>query len=289
MVILPTTVQPKLLEWSAVCSNVIAEGFERTVETLQDYSNPVVEYPVVLRRLLGSCHLSSESVLILISNNKLWDAETVLRSAIEGTAKFVYLCIGDEPSLKTKFNEYYNDLSEITRLKRSQRLKQFLATVSNSQSNEWEPFRDLVLSDEDVEDLETRYPRNARKQMEHRWSFHSIVNSFHKSGINGLELFRHLFYGYGQGSHILHQDSDGVNVLWERLERSEDRQKSVEVAHGAREISDLIVMTFLRYLAASHLCRKDTQPAIDFFSGQQELFEEFDKARVRWYAIEYPK
>jgi hypothetical protein len=280
--------QQKLIGWARACSHSLAEAFEQTLDALEHYSNPIVEYPVVLRRLLGSCHLTSESVLILISNNKLWDAETVLRSAIEGTCKFVYLCSGDETSTRTKFNEYYNDLSEINRLKRNQRLTELMANVPNPDSDEWKPFRDLLLSAKEVKELETLYPRNSRKQMEHRWSFHSIANSFHESRIKELELFKHLYHGYGQGSHILHQDSDGVNMLWERNERSEDRRTSIEVTHGSREMSDLLVIAFLRYLATLHLCGKDTQSAIDFFSKQQSLFDEFHQARNTWHDIEYP-
>ncbi len=281
--------QQKLIGWANVCSHSIAEAFETTLDALMQYSNPIVEYPVVLRRLLGSCHLTSESALILIYNNKLWDAETLLRSAIEGTSKFLYLCVGNETTNQTRFDEYYNQLPEINRLKRNHRLTDFLAQLPNPDEDEWKPFRDLLLSAKDEEQLETLYPRSARKQMEHRWSFHSIANSFYESGIPELALFKHLFFGYGQGSHVLHQDSDGVNMLWERNERSEDRRTSIEVAHGAREISDLLVMAFLRYLTTLHLCGEDLQPAIDFFSQQQHLFDEFHLAQDTWRKIEYPE
>ena len=255
---------------------------------LEGYSGVDVEYPVILRRLLASCYVSTESVLILIASLKLWDAEMVLRSVIEGSLKFVYLCVGEETEIKKKFDEYQNHLPEINRLKRHQRLATLLSAVSDRENNEWKPFRDLLLSEREKMELETRYPRNVRKQIEQKWSFHSIINSFHQAGIEELDRFKHLFYGYGQGSHVLHQDSDGINMIWEREQRDDNRRFAIEIAHGAREMSDLLIMAFLRYLAILRLCSKDTLPAKVFYEKQQPLFDQFHDAQACWYNIEYP-
>jgi hypothetical protein len=86
--------QKNLMSWAAVCSHSIGDAFDETIATLNDVSRLQGAHQLILRQLLISCHLSSESVLILVSNVRLWDAETILRSVIEGTFKFVYLCLG---------------------------------------------------------------------------------------------------------------------------------------------------------------------------------------------------
>lgn len=88
-------------------------------------------------------------------------------------------------------------------------------------------------------------------------------------------------------SHILHQDADGVAVVLERNNRSDERRNAVELAHGARMISDLSVMAFLRYLVVLHLCGKDTQPAIEQYLKQEQLHNERTRAVAYWHDIEY--
>jgi hypothetical protein len=279
-------VQETLMRWAAACSHSIGDAFDSAIAALQDGPSPVHAYEQVLRELFISCHLSSESVLILVSNLKLWDAETLLRSVVEGTFKFVYLCLGTKSEIEAKFREFSIDLFEIDRIKRHKRISDFLAAIPDPQSDEWKPFRDLLLPPEELQRLHSTYPRSSRKDIENRWSFHSIVNSFAGAPIN-LESFKHLFLQYGTGSHILHQDAVGIAVLCERTRRSDERREAIEMVHGAREISDLSVMAFLRYLAVLHLCGKDTQIAMQEYLEQEKLHNEKTHSRAYWHDIEY--
>lgn len=279
--------QKSLMTWAAACSHSIGDAFDQTIATLNDFSELKGAHQLILRQLLISCHLSSESVLILVSNVKVWDAETVLRSVVEGTFKFVYLCLGTDSEIEKKITEYSEDLPEINRIKRHRRLSEFLTAVEDSESNQWKPFRDLLLSDEELQRLQANYPRTERKNLEHRWSFHSIASSFERSSIKELELLRHLFYQYGMGSHISHQDADGVAMICERNNRSDERRNAIELAHGAREVGDLSVMAFLRYIMVLYLTGKDTTPAIDHYNKQHDLHKEMSGAYAYWHTVEY--
>jgi Family of unknown function (DUF5677) len=280
-------VQNTLLRWAAACSHSIGEAFDQTIEALNGVSRLSGDQQLILRQLLISCHLSSESVLILVSNVKVWDTETVLRSVVEGTFKFVYLCLGTDSEIEERFSEYNEHLPEINRIKRHKRVSEFLTAVEDPESKEWKPFRDLLLSESELRTLETNYPRAKRKSMEHGWSFHSIANSFDRSSLKELRLLRHLFYQYGMGSHISHQDADGVKMVSERNNRSNERREAIELVHGAREISDTSVMAFLRYLSTLHLSGKDTKPAIDYFQKEHELHNEKSGAYAYWHDLEY--
>jgi len=99
----------------------------------------------VLTQLALSCHLTSESALILIGNYRLWDTELLIRSVLEGTLKFIFLCIGDEDEPTNKVNEYLEDLPGIKALKRHQHIQTFLSKIHNPESKAWLPFRELLL------------------------------------------------------------------------------------------------------------------------------------------------
>ena len=279
--------QITLTKWAAACSHSIGDLFDQTIATLNQVSRLQGAHQLILRQLLISCQLSSESVLILVSNMKVWDAEIVLRSVIEGTFKFVYLCLGTDSEIDKKFSEYNQHLPEVNRIKRHKRLLEFLAVIEDPESKEWKPFRDLLLSDQELQTLEAHYPRAKRKKLENQWSFHSILSSFERSSVKELRLLRHLFYQYGMGSHITHQDADGVAMISERINRGDERRNAIIRAHGAREVSDLSVMAFLRHLSALHLSGKDTKPAIDYFNQQHKRHNEMSQAYAYWHDIEY--
>ena len=288
-----SSVQQKLIVWARDCSYAIGDQFDATIATLKDTfsekGTPVHEYEPLLRQLIISCHLSSESVFLLVSHCKLWDAEAILRSVVEGTFKMVYLCVGNKEDIKAKFSEFAGDLSEINSLKRHKRLSEFLAHAPDADSYLWKPFRDLLLSDEELQRLETSHPKAKRRILEQRWSFHSIINclSQAEAELKWLAEFRHLFFQYGMASHVLHQDADGIAVVFERSQRDEKRREAVELAHAARILGDLSVMAFLRHLAALHLCGKDLQPAIDHYKKQEQLHNEHANATAYWHDVEY--
>ena len=152
-------VQQKLIIWARNCSHAIGDHFDGTIATLNENGRPAHEYELLLRQLIISCHLSSESVFLLVSNCKLWDAEAVLRSVVEGTFKTVYLCVGSKEDIKAKFKEFGDDLPEINRIKRHTRLHEFLTHAPDADSDRWKPFRDLLLSDEEFQRLGTAYPK----------------------------------------------------------------------------------------------------------------------------------
>jgi hypothetical protein len=280
-------VQTTLIRWAAECSHVIGDTFDAIVKTLQENPIPVEGIQRMLRLISDSCHLSSESALILISNRKLWDAETVLRSVIEGTFKFLYLCLGTPSEIEEKLREYDFDLPNINRLKKHVRIIGFFSAIANPESAEWRPLRDLLLNEDELRELRDMYPKARRRQLEQKWSFHGVTNSLAVAQIPRLEKFKHLFFSYGTASHSVHQDSEGVSMLWERNQRSKERREAVELAHGAREVGDISVMAFIRHFACLHLCGLNTDAALNDYIRQHDLHKERTNAQAYWHDIEY--
>lgn len=281
------SIQGSLLAWASRCSFSIGSYFDLCKPFFIDTPRIDPKLQFVLYQLATSCHLTSESALILISSKRLWDAEVLVRAVIEGTFKFIFLCVGDEEERKNKVKEYWDDLPEVTRIKRHQRLEEFLSKVDDQNADEWKPFRDLLIPSAELDLLKTKYPRKTRQQLEQKWSFNEIAGALSKVDIAGFENLKSMSFSYGMASHLVHQDADAIGIIWDRHRREDDRRASVEVAHGARELSDIVSMAMFRTLMLFKLDKLKTDPVHELLRSHQALMDELSEVQGVWHRIEY--
>jgi hypothetical protein len=81
--------------WSGLASHFIGECFDLAkpfIDSGYQKLDPLVRF--VAAQLFIDCHLSSESVLLLIREQKEWDADLIVRSVMEGSLKFSYMMDG---------------------------------------------------------------------------------------------------------------------------------------------------------------------------------------------------
>lgn len=280
-------VQNTLLPLVSETSVAIGEGFDACASILNSSHSHADRQTAILRLLLDSCHLTSESVLILIGNVKLWDADILMRSVAEGTMKFSYLAFGSREEVEQKVHEYDDVMPASTQLKRHDRLSQFLSVVNNPNADEWRPYRDLLLNQQDERNIRDQHPKVMRKEVERKWSFHGLLQSLSDSNIRLFKDFIHLFYNYGMSSHVLHQDSDGIGMIWERNNRSEVRRNAVEIAHGCRILSDLMAMSTVKHAMASHLSGQSEKEAMLLYRKHGAVHQVIKEHLQRWNVIEY--
>ncbi|MFD2671455.1 DUF5677 domain-containing protein [Marinicrinis sediminis] len=247
-------VQKTLLEYAARSSHILHEYFQ----LISGYFNKESEIPIVeryvLKQLPISCHLTSESILILVGNLRVWDNEMLLRSLLEGTLKFTYLTIGTHQERKKKIEEFWEILPKINEVRRSKRATQLL---QHAQDDELKLIRGVVIDDEEIAKIEEMYPRKYRKQVEQKWSYSEIVKELSK--YKHLEFLNGFFHGYGIGSHLIHQDADAINFLIDHNSRIDERRRAKELAHGCRQISDIMTYCVLRYGAYKLLHNESTE------------------------------
>lgn len=281
----------QLLDLSSRCSHTLHANHQATASLLNSGEIHSKGLRQNLGLLLNSCHLTSESALILISHCKLWDAESLVRSVIEGTYKFAYLCLGSKSEIEQKVREYEDDLHEISRLTRHARAEAFLAVVKNPQAVSWKPLRDLLLKKEEVAELSARYPQKLRTQLKQKWSFHGLAERIANSNVKGMDGFRQMLYSYGMSSHVLHQDWDGVAMIWDRIRRSDERREGIELTHGAREVSDLALMGALRYYmllqasgASTRMIKRLAKPE---FARCKDYILAAERFSQEWKKVEY--
>jgi hypothetical protein len=237
-------------------------------------------------QLFSSSYLSSESALILIANNRLWDTEIIYRSVLEGTIKLFYLSCGSHEEIMGKCEEFWHQIPECKMISRHHKAEDFLRKISDG-SLKYRPIKELLLTDEELLTLEKKYPSKYRKQLERKWSFSEMVKVLSNSDIKGFDTLVATYYGYSLSSHLIHQDGDGIGLIWDRNRRESERRVALEIAHGARLISDILSLAMLRtglYLRFYGLGTESMELLSRYF---QDIQQEANKYYDEWFDKEY--
>lgn len=277
--------------WTGYASQFTGECFDLAkpfIDSECQKLDPLVRF--VAAQLFIDCHLSSESVLLLIRAQKEWDADLISRSVMEGSFKFTYMLDGSADEIKAKAHEYWNLLPQFYTIKHSERAKRFLEDVPNPDSPEWQPFHDLIIDDSEIATTRATFSRQERQYLEEKWSFSGICKSFAKSENSGLKMFAHLVHGYGMSSHLLHKDAGGIGMVWERNRRDTERQMAVKLGHSARVVSDVCSYSKLRLFTLLRACNMPTQALSELEEKYADsLFFELTKANHSFTEVEYGK
>lgn len=184
-----------------------------------------------------------DTVIELAERYKMWDAEIVLRSAIETFTKFMYIATASKEEKEQRINEFWNSLAEIDSLKMSEQAKKNLKIFGNSKIHRI-AYLPLILPDEIEAELREKWPRKKRQEVEKRWSFTEIINEIAlKNQGTPLENITALSHGYRMSSHVTHGDETGIQIINERDSRSEEDRNKAYRGHFLRLFSDCFAFT----------------------------------------------
>ncbi|MGV3659854.1 MAG: DUF5677 domain-containing protein [Prosthecobacter sp.] len=225
--------QSLVLKWTSFTSELLHELTLMISPHVGIHSPLPREETDWMFELNSCCHLSSESILILTGNMKLWDADALVRSVQEGTVRFIFLCHGNNEERRIKLYEYGELMPLFSRLKRHRRARSIIECGLIQDPTQLSPFKDLLISAEEADKIENQFSKKERKRIEQRWSFTEICNELQRSAKPYVGLGNLLHY-YGMSSHVLHQDRDGTAMVLERMRRDVHRRDAVELAHAGR-------------------------------------------------------
>lgn len=256
----------------------------RTLVQASDRLPEQVEFAIGQLQLRAA--LTSDSALNLIIQLKLWDAEILLRTVAESSLKLTFIAIGNSDEQRVRANEFLVKLPEIAQIKRQRRAEDLLSRVPDREANKWRPIRDVLLSPQQIQAFEARHPKRSRDNLERKWGFARITDELGKSG-TAFEHLSAMMYSYGMGSHSVHQDGDSILMMWERERRSEEHLAAVELAHGARGISDVVTFAWLRARAAYKAMNLDTSPIDSVAEKYDSLFDDLHQAHEAFHSVEY--
>ena len=273
--------------WAALASHFIGECFDAAKPTVEEGLSEInVLVGFVAAELFIDCHLSSESVLLLVQEQKEWDADIIARSVLEGSFKFTYMLHGTSDEIKAKVIEYWDVLPGFASIRHSERAKRILDDAPPGYA-ETRTFQELILDEAEVAATRNTYSRQDRQALEEKWSFSGICKSFSKSEDSGLRLLAHLAHGYGMSSHLLHKDADGIGMVWERRRRNVERQTAVRLAHSARLVSDVCTFAKLRLMTLLRACQQPEGVLADLERRHGPLFAQIQAANQHFRTVEY--
>jgi hypothetical protein len=239
-----------------------------------------------LTYLMTATARASESAFLLCAYGQFWDAEVLTRSALEGTLKFCYL-LQSPATFPTRHQEYAHDLFQIGRSKDHIKAAEVLASVPDPDAAEWLPIREMLLSDEELADIRTRYDKTTRSRLEARWGFTGLIGELSRSGDSLFRGFGAAAHGYSIASHVAHVDYAGASIPMDRDMRSSERKETIHLAHEGRLISDLLIYLLWRLTIGYRFVGADMEPVTGAWSTIQALSEKFKKAYGEWLDVEY--
>lgn len=213
-----------------------------------------------------------ETATNLTMQGRLWDAEIILRSALETLVKFVFITAAPGKNEQDKrLGEFWHDLAEVNSIKHSEQAKTNL--------NHWGEYEihrlahsPTVLSTHDELRLRAKWSKAERQRLEQKWSFSEIVKSLSKNYRGKpMEMFITLSHGYRMASHVTHGDETGIQIIQERNSRTQEEQDKVNFAHYLRLLSD--ALTYCAFVAAETMHFLELDPSI-FFRNHGRINEE---------------
>jgi hypothetical protein len=101
-----------------------------------------------MRALFSASLRTSGSALVLVENNKTWDADILIRPTVEASIKLTFL-LSNKSLFKERYKEYSEMLFDIENIKSHNKALSLLNALKKPQENEWKAIRDLVFSEED--------------------------------------------------------------------------------------------------------------------------------------------
>lgn len=192
---------------------------------------PLIEF--ILARL--------ETIATLIIDDRIWDAEIIMRSALETFIKFLFITTADKDEQLRRIEEYWQYLSEINKLKLSEQAKRNLKYFTDSEMHKL-AYLPLVLSDEEENEIRAKWTKAERQKLEQKWSFTEMILSISKANENNpLEMVATLAHGYRMSSHVMHGDETGIQIITERQSRSAEEFEKAHAGHYLRLLSDCSV------------------------------------------------
>lgn len=279
----------RLSRWICAADELCRELLDATIAALDHQDAPRDMAHFVLRQLVVTCHLTSESAILLLLHNRLWDVEMLMRSVLEGTMKLAFISTSDKTLRESRADEYWNILPDMDRLRDHERLVALLADVDNPDDDEWRPFRDMLLDASMIDELRQKYPRSMRRKLQHQWTFNELAKKVSppNSSNSKFNNFRAFAHAYAIGSHLLHQDGVATGVILDHSSRSSLRRTSKEFVHASRVTQDLVVFSYFRAQFIYRMLQISVKPINGIHARWEECAKEISAAGMEWRAIEY--
>jgi hypothetical protein len=242
----------------------------------------------LLSHLSTACLGATSATLLLIENDRTWEAETVLRSVAEGSLKFAYL-VSSPQNFLSRYREYTEALPDIAVLRSHERASELIELSGEPNAPQLQPYRELLVAQDRLDLLRRQYPRDVRGKLEQAWSFSGLVAALSKSQLKGADVFGALLHGYWSANQIAHMTWEGISMPIERRMRDESRRQAVENAHAARILSDCYSYNILRLHTGLEFVGADLTALRTLLADHKLKLRQSTDLWRAWHELEYPQ
>lgn len=275
----------KVYKWTAQASYFMGDCYELSKGFIDQESKVLDELVrAVLAQLYLSCHLTGESVYLLLRAEKEWDASILERAILEGSTRFAFIAHGSKEEMLKKCQEFWLDVPNTYVVSHHTHATSAADVLKDKP---FRPLKELILPEKIAEDISQKMSKKDRKALQQKWSFQEILKYFSKHPDSKFQMYKSLSFGYGMSSHLIHKDGDGIGMEWERRQRSDPEREAVTYAHAARLISNVKNFSWLNSMYLHKICGADLASLYQVLEKYSSLSEELDEANKHFEHIEY--
>lgn len=196
--------------------------------------------------LFTSLHSTSESILILLLNQAIFDADVLLRTVMEGTIKYCYLMTGTEEEKQDKYAEYKIKLTNIDKILDHNKAVEAVDILREFSMNSTKPFELSILSDEELSELSEKYSKKERDALKRKWSYQSLLRSL-AHVYPEYEAQLGTISTYSLTSHLCHYDWTGLSSRNAQIMNSVNPDAIIfDIMHCNRILSNVLSMELFR-------------------------------------------
>lgn len=210
-----------------------------------------------------------KSVIELIKLDAIWDAQIIARPLIESCLKICFLCLSPKEARAELCVEYEDKLGVINELKLHDK-----ATKTRRAVGDGHPMLDgLILSEERLQELQNKFPKEIRRDIESRWGFTRMVVALDKEFQDkfGISPFGSLFHTYGLSSHLIHADEMGLGTIRARKRLGEPQLSIVVNSHQMALLSAVAGAAMLSAISLAWAAEINIDGAMQLTEGFQHL------------------
>lgn len=246
-----------------------------------------------LRQLLLYFSERSQSISLLTSFEKNWDAEILMRTFYECLAKIAFICFSSSSERQKLVEEFWGDLEHVHAHQQKHKASfnsEFFAKTGDADSKRIFDF----LQDEQVFDFGLQN-KSERKKLKQKWSFSEIIASLEEGHAGGVPTkgVKTLLHFYGMQSHLSHTDNKALDLVFDQATRPAEEQKIKKNAHLVRLMSDQVhlwyyaLMAVCFHLGLDHKSDKVLSILNQFNELSTPFQEAFNRSQDEFYSKHY--
>ena len=223
--------------------------------------------------LIDSLDLTSENILFLLENNRLWDAPILLRSVIDGSAKCAYLL--SAPSVEVGNRR----LEEFVKILPQKEWASFEQPAHNMKHNFFgnnykSPIFDFFYQ---IVQCEKTGPGDGKliKEVDTRWRFWNLTQVMRRECPQWAELSDLFEFYYAFSNSLVHKSALGCQRLFEEAKLINGQYGASIIAYASPILALNALLLYCRLFLFARKAGLDVQPLMNVMQNSRDLFDKF--------------